>query len=248
VAVAVKWVKGFSAVFSLLLASGLSLISGDAKAVSAAEVACKTEVGSWSSREKMANGDFSANVFARDFLLTATSIGFGSTAWRTDETTIVDGTVYRAHPDAHHVPVMMSQQPEPDSGFVMLQLASPSTWRRQLEPLPAITSFDDLNFELDDIAETLQCGDNVLLPFKLIGHANSLTWRLDTRPDKLKTDSENVDVIIVGIYNRNQRRQYFMSEGYNLHAHVLLPREKMAGHVENIDLAEGAKLFLPVKQ
>ena len=213
----------------------------------AADVACKTPVGSWSSREKMMTGDFTANVFASELSLAHTSVGFGSTALRQNETTIVDGIVYRAHPNQDQQAIVDFSAAAANQGFVMLQMASPKAWLKMPQVLDAIASFDDLNFELDDQSENLGCGEDVLLPFKIVGKANSVTWRLDTQPNKLKRTSHNKAVTIVGIYNRNDRQHYFMSEGYHLHAHVLMTDDKIAGHLENIDLLEGATLYLPKK-
>lgn len=224
---------------------GVLLFSRFTAAQTAQEIACVTEVGAWSSRVKMAKGDFSANVLMRDLALKPNSVGFGSTAWRQDETTVVDGVIYRAHPDKNNNPVVKSEKPAPNDGFVLMQMASPHSWLRYEDPLSAITSFDDLNFEFDDLSESLNCGEDILLPFKIVGHANSVTWRLDTQPKSSKTITHNVDVVLVGIYNRNKRKHYFMSEGYNLHTHVLLVPQKVAGHLETIDLSEGSTLYLP---
>lgn len=204
---------------------------------------CTSKVASHSNLEKMAEGDFSANVVWGDVHRTATSIGYGPAADRQYELTIVDGVVYMARPGEHGEAVMRTD-PRPEEGAAMLQLASPEKWMLAGE-LPAINSFDDLNFELDNLSDENGCDDKVLLPFKIIGRANKATWSLDTAPDPLVSESENQAVTLVGLYNRNQKARYFMVRGYNLHVHVLFNELKTAGHLRNIELEAGARIYLP---
>jgi len=96
------------------------------------------------------------------------------------------------------------------------------------------------------VADDLGCGENVLLPFKISGHARSVTWSMDTHPPRVVT-SRDQDVVILGLYNRNQKSKFFMVKGYNLHPHVVLTGEGWAGHMRDLDLTPGARLYLPLE-
>ena len=186
----------------------------------------------------------SANGTWADVALADTSIGYGPAANREYELTILDGKVYMAKPNGEQV--KMRHDPRPDEGFAMLQLASPKAWVEHDE-LAQINSFDDLNFELDQVVDDLGCDDRVLLPFMIKGHASSMTWSMDTQPIDRATTTADEDVVIVGLYNRLHKQKYFMVRGYNLHAHVVFPTLDQAGHVRNPQLDGGARLYLPTE-
>ena len=228
----------------LLTASTLTILP----LASANEIACKTPVQAWSALDKMMKGDFSANVHWDKVKLNPTSIGYGPTENRQNETTIIDGVVHFAHPDGHgHIIKQTTQSPPKTLGSAMLIIATPKAWLKMSEPLDAISSFDDLSFVFDDVVDDQECDDDVLMPFKIIGHASKLTMSLDTKPHELLKEYKNQDVVIVGLYNRNDKSKYFMVKGYNIHPHVLMTKKQLAGHLRNVDLDEGATLYLPKK-
>jgi len=227
---------------TLLLGNMLSLsaVAGD--------IACTVPMQAWSNLEKMTKGDFSANVHWDQVTLTSTSIGYGPTANRENETTIIDGKVYFDHPDASgKVIKATTMAPSKKLGSAMLIIASPKAWIKMPDAMDAISSFDDLNFVFDDVVDDQECGDDVVLPFKIVGHANKLSMSLDTKPNDLLKDYQNKEVVIEGIYNRDSKEKYFMVKGYNIHPHVLMTQDQIAGHLRDVDLAEGATLYLPQK-
>ncbi len=208
------------------------------------DFACVTPVQSFSNLAHLKKGDFSANVKWQQVKLSANSIGYGPGEDHRYELTIADGKVYMARP-ATNGGVIIRHDPKPEEGAAMLQVASPKVWAQQGE-LPAINSFDDLNFELDNVVDDIGCDDSVLLPFKIKGHAQSVTWSMDTKPARVTT-TRNQHVEIVGLYNRNNKSKYFMVRGYNIHPHVVMQETGYAGHLRSVTLDDGAKLFLPKK-
>ena len=226
------------AVLAAALLLGGSLVNN----AGAVAFECVTPVHSLSDRARMSAGDFSANGYWREIALSPHSLGYGPAAQREYELTIAEGQVTMARPEGTGVEVR--HQPRPDEGFAMLQVASPASWVQAAE-LAHVGTFDDLNFELDMLVEENGCGDDVLLPFKIIGRARSVTWSLDTQPEHRIGESLDEDVVIVGIYNRNDKERYFMVPGYNLHAHVVISSQDLAGHLRNLELEPGAKLWLP---
>ena len=69
---------------------------------------------------------------------------------------------------------------------------------------------------------------------------------MDTANPRI-TDETDLDVEIVGIYTQKDKAKYFMVKGYNIHPHVVLLKKDHAGHMRDVDLEEGATLFLPQK-
>jgi len=229
------------AVASIMLATSLQTLSAVG---SEADFACVTPVQSFSNLDRMSKGDFTANVKWKEIDLSNTSIGYGPAENHRYELTIVDGKVYMARPGKGDS-VIIRHDPKPDEGAAMLQVASPKSWGKQ-GTLPELNSFDDLNFELDQVVDDLECGDDVLLPFKIKGYAKSVTWSMDTHPSRITTTKDQ-PVVIVGLYNHSDKTKYFMVKGYNIHPHVLMPGLGYAGHLRSVELNEGAALLLPVK-
>lgn len=215
-------------------------------AIQAAEIeySCVNSVQSFSNLERMQTGDFTANVKWKQVKLNANSSGYGPGEDHRYELTIANGKVFMTRPEQNGG-VIIRNDPKPDEGAAMLQVASPESWAQQSE-LSEINSFDDLNFELDNVTDDMGCGEDVLLPFRIKGHAQSVTWSMDTKPSRITTTKDQ-HVEIVGLYNRNNKSKYFMVKGYNIHPHVVMQEEGYAGHLRSIKLDEGAKLFLPVK-
>lgn len=233
---------------AILLASILIGSILPAASAVASDIACKVSMQAWSNLDNMGKGDFSANVHWNKAKLGAYSIGYGPTANRENETTILDGKVHFAHPDAKgQIIKETTSSPKSSLGSAMLVIASPKGWVEQEDKMDAISSFDDLNFVFDDIADDQECGDDVAFPFKIVGHANSLTMSLDTSPNHLVEEYQDKDVTIVGIYNQDNKEKYFMVKGYNIHPHVLMTQDDLTGHLRTVDLLEGATLYLPKK-
>jgi len=120
---------------------GLSSLYSAVNFASETAIECNNTVSSHSNREKMIARDFSSNVRWGDVKLTNTSIGYGPAENRTDEITIVDGTIYLSRPNGNAVTVR--HNPRKEEGATMLQVASPSKWVLS-ETLSEVNSFDDL--------------------------------------------------------------------------------------------------------
>jgi alpha-acetolactate decarboxylase len=220
-----------------------TLISFNAAAADTAKN-CITAVSSHSDRTKMEAKDYTATVEWKAVDLQPTSVGYGTAGGREHELTIVDGKVYRVRPTDGDALEVKTDTPT-DGGAFMLQVATPTAWEESPDKMDAIGSFDDLSFAFDELVDSMGCGEDVVLPFKITGHANKVTWSLDTLPKEKVTESSDEDVTIVGLYNRNDKQKLFMVPGYNLHAHVVLNGKQQAGHIRDLDLAEGATLYLP---
>lgn len=214
--------------------------------VDAKEIECKTPIDSFSNMDKMSRGDFSANVLFKDVNFTKNSIGYGPGKNKQYEISILDGKIYMARPQEGGK-TLVRHIPKEDDGAAMLQVAHVKKWMAY-KTLDAIDSVDSLNFELDDIVEDSSCGDDLVLPFKIVGHAKSVKWSMDTDNHRVDT-MKNQDIVIEGIYakSKENKAKYFMVKGTNTHMHVILPKRDLAGHLKVLNLEKGAKLYLPKK-
>ena len=214
--------------------------------VNAQEIECKTPIDSFSNMSKMSKGNFSANVLFKDVNFTKNSIGYGPGKDKQYEISILDGKIYMARPQEGGK-TLVRHNPKDDDGAAMLQVAHVKKWM-VYKTLDAIDSVDSLNFELDDIVEDSSCGDDLVLPFKIVGHAKSVKWSMDTDNHRVDT-MKNQDIIIEGIYTESKanKSKFFMVKGTNTHMHVILPKIDLAGHLKGLNLDKGAKLYLPIK-
>ena len=222
----------------------VDLAVADASKSVASEISCISPVFSVSNIDKMKQGDFSPNVLFKDVPLTQNSIGYGPGANHQYEVTIADGKIHMDAPKGDNE-VIVRHNPTAEDGAAMLQVASPNAWA-YAGKMEAISSLEDLNFAMESIAEDYDCGDDALIPFKIIGHANTLKWSMDTEHPRV-TDEKDLDVEIVGLFTAKDKSKYFMVKGYKVHPHVVLTAKDQAGHMRTVDLKEGAKLFLPAK-
>jgi hypothetical protein len=193
-----------------------------------------------------AKGDFSATIKFSEVALTPNMVGFGASAKLADEITIVDGHLFLVR--AGKAGLDVRHQPHPDEGAAVLVSASPIAWK-QADTVDGVSTFDGLAFALDNAVEDSKCGDNAALPFKIVGHAKSVHWTVVNGSDKeINNASHDVDVIVVGVYAKTNKEHLHMVKGYNLHAHVYLAKDDVAGHIQDIDLADGGELYFPGKQ
>lgn len=189
-------------------------------------------------------GDASPAVKLKDIKLAATTVGYGATANLADEITVIDGTFYLArHEDGQ---VKLRSSFDVDEGALKLMAASPTAWKAAGK-MAGVTSFDGLDFALDQAADDMKCDNSAQFAFKITGHAKSVKWSVVNkvpRKDFVSTNHD-VDVVVVGIFARTDKNRLAILKAYDIHAHVHMPSENLAGHVIEIDLDDGAMLYLP---
>lgn len=189
-------------------------------------------------------GDFSAAVKFADVTLTSTTVGFGAAANRSDEITVVDGKLLLVN-GATGSPKARRHPPAPNEGAVVYVTGSPALWS-EAGKVDGVSSFDGLSFALDNSVEDIKCDESAVVPFKIIGHAKSVHWSVVNGANKeISNTSNDVDVVIVGVYSKTDKEHLHMVKGYNLHAHVYLPKDGVAGHIHEIELMDGGMLYLP---
>lgn len=223
-----------------------NLIAGTSLVLNASEIQCKTQIQSFGNMAKMSKGDFSANVLFKDVKFTKNSLGYGPGKNREYEISILDGKIYMARPQENGK-TLVRHIAKKDDGAAMLQVTNVKKWIKY-KTLDEIDSVDSLNFELDDIVEESSCGADIIMPFKIVGTTSMVKWSMDTNNHRVDT-MQNQNVAIEGIYTKSKenKAKYFMVKGTNTHIHVILTNKDLAGHLKDLNLNKGAKLYLPTK-
>ena len=235
-------VKNFSHQISGLLTSTFLMVGATIAPVQAQSVDCNAAITVFGTRDKMIARDLSASVLLKDVALTPNSVGYGPGVGRASEVTIANGKIRLAHPDDGGSIVLESQIA--DQGAAFLVTASPKKWANEIAIDVAFDALD-LSDLIGEAATAQGCSGEQTFPFKITGHANELEWSVEGSPKKVVGVSEDVDVVIVGVYSNHDKHRTFTVPGLEIHAHVYVPSENLAGHLVQIILDENAKLFLP---
>lgn len=95
-------------------------------------------------------------------------------------------------------------------------------------------------------------------PFRIEGQVSTLDYhiiyKLDNKPHnkvehqkaKQKFNMENEDVSIVGFWADMKGEKVYTHPGHRTHIHFVQKDENISGHIDDIKLNKGAKLYLPL--
>lgn len=191
----------------------------------------------------MMKGDFSPSVSFDTVTIQPTMVGFGATGGRSQEITLADGKLFLVKSEGESLKTR--HKADKGEGAVVLVAGAPAAWK-VFGKADGVASFDGLNFLLDNAVDDMKCDDSARVPFKITAHANSVTWSVVDGPGKDKViTSKDVDVTVVGIYSKTDKESLHMVKGYNIHAHVVVPGQNVAGHIREIELQDGGTLYMP---
>lgn len=210
-----------------------------------ADFSCKTPLQAYEN-PNVVKGDFAESVKFKQVILQPNSVGFGASAQRADEITVHDGKLYLLN-DAKGK-LTTRHQAQDTEGAVVMVVATPNQWR-SVGKIDGIDSFDGLAFAMDSaVDDTMKCGDKAQIAFKIKAKIKSVKWSTVTGP-KSETNHVNQDVDgwVIGVYSKIDKEHLHMVKGYNLHTHVVIPGLDLAGHIHDVELADGAELFLPIE-
>lgn len=219
---------------------GTSLALGGQMAM-AADIQCLTPVDVIGTEARIRAHDYSTIVWLKNAPLSDLAVGYGPGADIRAEISIVDGHYHVAHPEGDAVKVVVDPA---EKGAAMLMRATPTAWVDG-GALEDIFDLASLNRAISDRVRQMGCDGDATLPFRITAHADEVKWSVDGEPEKALGTIEDTDVVIVGIYSSHDKANTFMSPGFSLHAHVLVPATGMAGHVVEATQADGAALQLP---
>lgn len=212
-----------------------------AGAASAADIQCLSPIDVIGTEARIRAHDYSSIVWLRNAPLSDLTVGYGPGSDPRAEISIVDGHYHVGHPEGTGVRVDVDPA---DQGAAMLVRATPKAWT-DAGTLEDLLDLASLNLALSDRVVDLGCTGDATMPFRITAHADELTWSVDGDPERVLGTITDVDVIIVGVYSNHDKANTFMSPGFSLHAHVLVPETALAGHVVEATLVDGATLQLP---
>ena len=102
----------------------------------------------------------------------------------------------------------------------------------------------ELGERLDEAVAKAGCPTGARLAFRIEGRAKAASWSLDTLPTPARLTTLAAPVVIVGLYTTIDGARHAMPGGRRFHAHIVVPATDAAGHLQTIDLQDGAKLWL----
>jgi len=226
-----------------LLACGLTACGENAnKTPTSTKMECQSAVSALDIRDNGKGRDQVRFIDLSSFKPSPTMIGYGPSANPKAEITIIDGTYYLTQPqgDSTHTQSI----PSTGQNAVFLITSAPETWMSGGE-LPEIEGLAALSSAISTQARKLGCNETAVFPFKVKAYARSLTWSITGSPKGMKGDLNNVEVTIIGIYDNTSTPRNAMISGMSIHPHLYIKSENISGHLNAIELAPGASLYVP---
>jgi len=183
-------------------------------------------------------------VMLKNVKLTPNTIGFGPGGNTAFESTFYNNQAWLSSDDELQPNgVLARHNYGKKEGNVFAVTATANSWTKP-QTLDAAGDLDELNMLLDEVVDNLGCEQGALLPFKIKGIAKSVTWSIESNPNKKIGTFKNEPVELVGIYASNKRKEFFAMPNLNFHLHTIFPKRNFAAHVQQIILKPGAKLVL----
>ena len=183
--------------------------------------------------------------------------GLGALEGLGAEVTIWDGQLWLSTPDGQGGAVAGRHQGT-TSGATLLVSAEVDRWQER--PISQAVPFDQLDAFIE--REAWAAGVNVAeaFPFRIEGAPTRLDWHVidgsKIPPDAhgheahirtaVRGSVTGAPAKILGFYSP-KHHAIFTHHDTNTHAHVIVATPAISGHVDHVDLAAGARLFLPVR-
>lgn len=206
------------------------------------QMACQTEVTALDIRDNGKGRALANFIDLASIKPSPTMVGYGPAANPKAEVTIIDGVYYLTRPDGDAV--QTNSLPSKDQNAVFLITSAPDAWMSGGE-LPEVGNLVELSAAIGAQAGKLGCGSAAVFPFKVKAYARSLTWSITGSPKGMKGDIENTEIIIVGVYDNSGAPRNAMMAGMNIHPHVYISSDNISGHLNAVELAPGASLYVP---
>ena len=152
---------------------------------------------------------------------------------------------------------MAAEHKTTTTGATLLVTTVVTAWQER--PITQAVSFDQLDAFIE--REARAAGVNVAeaFPFRIEGTPTRLDWHV-IDGSKIPSDAHGheahmrtavrgalaeTSVRILGFYSP-KHHAIFTHHDTNTHAHVISVAPAVTGHVDHVDIAEGARLYLPV--
>jgi acetolactate decarboxylase len=239
--------QGVSAMRQTIIAISIAFIAG---ALWAADQAAVDVHGAL--KNIMHEGDLSAQADLMIFDATPHIYALGAVAELKGEIIVVDSRPYVSSVQAESLRVVNTL----NSKAVLLVSSQVESWTSY--PIPSdVTSYEELEALVPTLATKQGIDTALAFPFMLGGRPEKVDWHVIDWPegdtvhthDKHKDSGlsgtlEDVEVTIVGFYS-SKHHAIFTHHTTNMHMHVINEDHTIAGHVDDLKLAPGVKLWLP---
>ncbi len=183
--------------------------------------------------------------------------GLGALEGLGGEVTLWDGQLWLSTPDGQGGAVS-GRHDVTTAGATLLVTSVVTAWQER--PVTEAVSFAELDAFIE--REARAAGVNVAeaFPFRIEGSPTRLDWHV-IDGSKIPSDAHGHEahmrtavrgsltarpVRILGFYSP-KHHAIFTHHDTNTHAHVISVAPAVTGHVDHVDIAEGARLYLPVR-
>jgi acetolactate decarboxylase len=185
------------------------------------------------------------------------TFGLGALEGLGGEVTLWDGQLWLGTPDGHGKAVA-GQHKQTTAGATLLVTAAVAKWQER--PITRAVLFAQLDKFLETEARAAKINVQEAFPFRIEGKPTRLDWHVidgSKIPDGVHGHEAHMQtavrghlngksVRIVGFYSP-KHHAIFTHHDTNSHAHVIADNPPTTGHVDHLDLAAGARLFLPAE-
>lgn len=208
-------------------------------------------------REIMHMGRTERQVDLAPFIGQKGLFGLGALENLGGEVTLWDGQLWLSTPDGQGGAVS-GRHETTTAGATLLVTSLVTAWQEQAitESVP----FDQLDAFIEREAQAAGVSVAEAFPFRIEGTPSRLDWHV-IDGSKIPSDAQGHEahmqtavrgslvsksVQIIGFYSP-KHHAIFTHHDTNTHAHIISTTPPLTGHVDGVDIDEGARLFLPLR-
>lgn len=180
------------------------------------------------------------------------TVAVGALAGLAAEITIDAGTAHLAEVvDPDSAEGLHVRSPEPGEQATLLVLADVPEWTEH--PLPDVPDLAALEGTVRSLAAAQGIDVTAPFPFRVEGTASALHLHVlnhscpiadPSGPQPWTFSGANLAAVLIG-FHAEDSAGVLTHHGQNSHVHALLPGRDISGHLDDVRLPTGARLFLP---
>jgi acetolactate decarboxylase len=173
------------------------------------------------------------------------------------EVTLWDGQLWLSTPDGQGGAVS-GRHETTTAGATLLVTSLVTAWQERA--ITEAVPFDQLDAFIEQEAKAAGVNVEEAFPFRIEGTPSRLDWHI-IDGSKIPSDAQGHEahmqtavrgslmsksVQIIGFYSP-KHHAIFTHHDTNTHAHIISTTPALTGHVDGVDIDEGARLFLPLR-